>query len=103
MVEAAFGGVGNNTYLTLNDPSRGKIGTGTLAPPTTFTDITTYVRAVSISRGRQRPLEAYRAGSCTITLNNRTGAFDPHNLSGPYVNTGVTQVLPMVPVRVRCR
>ncbi len=102
MVEAAFGGVGNNTWLTLDDPVRGKLDTGTLAPPLAFTDISAYVREVSIGRGRSRPLETYRAGTFSITLDNRDGRFDPNNLSGPYVSTGVSQVIPMVPVRVRC-
>ena len=100
-VEIGFNGAGNNTYLLFDDTTRGKFGTGTFAAGVYFTDVTSHVVDVTIDRGRSRPLETFKPGTCTITLDNTSGDYDPHNLSGPYVAAGTTQVLPMVPVRVR--
>lgn len=92
------------TDLILDDATFGKLDTGTLASDTTWTDISTYVQQGSITRPftrQQGPLTVYQGGTCTLTLNNSDGRFDPANLSGPYVSAGVTQVRPMIPVRVR--
>jgi hypothetical protein len=42
----------------------------------TWVDITGYVRAVSISRGRSGAFDLYGAGHATIVLNNGAGTFD---------------------------
>lgn len=43
----------------------------------TWVDITSDVRAVSISRGRSGSFDLYGAGKANITLDNRAGTFDP--------------------------
>lgn len=51
---------------------------------TTWTDITSRVRAGSIRVGRTDELEAYKTGSLSLTLDNRDRALDPFNASSPY-------------------
>ena len=110
-VPAAPGGL-SGAALILDDPVNGKLGTGTLGPAvTTWTPLNGYlpdgtaiVQDVTISRSstrQQGPVVSYQPGTCTITLANSDARFSPENLAGPYVTGGVTQVRPMVPVRVR--
>lgn len=75
--------------------------TATWGPDVSWTDISAYVRYVSTFRGRSREDDRYQAGTMTITLDNRTARFTPGNLSGPYVVSGVSQLRPRVPIRVR--
>ena len=52
-----------------------------------WTDITTYVRQGTITRPATRlqgPVVQYEAGTCSLTLKNTDGRFDPDNASGPY-------------------
>jgi hypothetical protein len=57
--------------------------TGTSAVPA-FSDITSYVRSVSISRGKDELLDGFSAGSVSIELDNRDRRFDPLFTSSPY-------------------
>lgn len=107
VVEVAFeAGASTSTWLHLDDPTRGKLNTGTLGPAgDVWTNITDYVKSIDgISRGASRvavPVIRYEAGTCTIRLDNSDRRFDPTNLSGPYVVSGQTQVTPMRAIRVR--
>jgi len=47
-------------------------------------DISPYIRALSINRGRSDVRSSFRAGTCTISLNNNDRRFDPINTSSPY-------------------
>lgn len=47
-------------------------------------DVTTYVRSVSISRGRSRELDRFEAGSFSVVFDNRLRYFDPLYTSSPY-------------------
>jgi len=92
------------TALRLSDVTLGLLDTGTLGTATGWTDISAQVISFTITRPSTRlqgPLQNYQAGTCSILLDNSDGRFDPDNLSGPYVTGGVTQLVPMVPVRVR--
>jgi len=99
------------TELILDDATFGKLDTGTLASGTVWTSLGGYmpggepiVQSVTITRTstrQQGPLVTYEAGTCTITLANSDARFSPENLAGPYVSAGLTQVRPMVPIRVR--
>lgn len=90
--------------LILDDPVNGLLDTGRLADATLYTaDITAYVRSISISRPSTRlqgPLLSYQPGTCSVTLDNSDGRFDPANLAGPYVTGGVSAIRPMIPVQV---
>lgn len=75
--------------------------TSAFGPDVLWVDVSSYVRKVTTQRGFGREIGAWATGSATITLDNRDGRFDPDNLSGPYVTSGVTQVRPWRPVRIR--
>lgn len=100
-VEIGFGGAGNNTYLLFDDTSRGLFDVGAFAGGVFYTDVSADVLGYTIDRGRSRPLEQFQPGTCTVELDNTSGDYDPNNLSGPYVTGGITQVLPMAPIRIR--
>lgn len=56
-----------------------------------FTDVPkTDLREVEIVRGRTRSDQKMDAGQLIVTLDNRSGDYDPDNLSGPWVTAGVT-------------
>ena len=61
-----------------------------------WTDISTYVRDLSISRGRNSEFTPYAPGIATIRLDNRDRRFDPEYTLGPYYG----DLVPMVPVRI---
>lgn len=93
--EIAFtSGSSNTKYLTLDDPLRGKLDVGKLAPGSStvggelFEPVSGFLSAVTITRGATRldgPLVRYDTGNATLTLRNEDRRFDPTNLDGPYV------------------
>jgi hypothetical protein len=96
--------VAGGTYLSWSDTARGRWGTGLWAPDQVWTDVTPWLQTCSWQRGATRvegPVLRYEAGTASVTLINNDGRFHPLNLTGPYVAAGVTQVRPMVPVRIR--
>jgi hypothetical protein len=87
----------------IGDALRGKIGTAQVGADNVWSDITSSVKSWSFRRGASRADGMnlrYEAGTLTVELLNGDRAFDPTNLSGPYVSAGVTQLTPMVPVRL---
>lgn len=87
-----YGGVAGTVYLYCEvafdtDPAETPV----------WTDISSYVRSGSISRGRQRETDRYKAGTCSLTLDNRDRRFDPEYASSPYS----PNVLPMKRIRLR--
>lgn len=50
----------------------------------------TDLREVSITRGRTRADQKFDPGTMTIVLDNRSGDYDPDNLSGPWVSGGIS-------------
>jgi hypothetical protein len=96
--------VPGGTTLVLDDPVLGLLGTGTLSAGIGWQDISAQVISFTVTRPSTRlqgPLWNYQAGTISILLDNSAGQFDPDNLGGPYVVAGVTQLVPMVPVRLR--
>jgi hypothetical protein len=67
-----------------------------------FVDVTQYVQNVSISRGINRNLDDFTAGSVTVTFLNNARVFDPLNTSSPlwYSAGGYTIVQPAGRIRV---
>lgn len=49
-----------------------------------FKDITSRVEALTISRGKNRELDRFNAGSLQIVLNNNDRAFDPNYPASPF-------------------
>jgi len=92
--------------MTLNDATFGLLDTDFLATADSWTDISAYVLAFTVSRPSSRlagPLIQFQSGTASITLDNSDGRFDPDNLVGPYVSGGVSQVHAMVPVRIHAQ
>jgi len=71
--------------------------TGPLAVTPTWTDVSSYVRKVSIRRGRQDELNRMEAGTATVVLDNLDRRFDPTYTGGAYYGT----VLPMRKINIR--
>jgi hypothetical protein len=67
-----------------------------------FVDVTQYVQNVSISRGINRNLDDFSAGSVSVTFVNNNRVFDPLNTSSPlwYSTGGYTIVQPAGRIRV---
>ncbi|WP_271215870.1 hypothetical protein [Streptosporangium carneum] len=107
VVEVAFtSGANLGTALHLDDASRGRLGTGTLAAGDTWVEVSADVKvpAITTRRGSTRvesPLVRYEAGTGTVVLDDPDQRFDPTNLSGPYVSGGRSQVTAMRAVRIR--
>jgi hypothetical protein len=56
-----------------------------------FADVTTTdLRSVDLMRGRTRADQRISAGTMTIVLDNRSGNYDPDNLSGTWVSSGIS-------------
>lgn len=68
-----------------------------------YVDVTQYVQSISISRGINRVLDDFSAGSLSITFINNERVFDPLNTSSPlwYAAGGYTIVQPAGQIRVR--
>ena len=68
-------------------------GRGTLGG-LTFADVTEFVEAVNITRGRNRQLDQFNAGTATVSFDNATRVFDPLNTASIYYPF----VLPRCPI-----
>ena len=72
------------------------LGTGVLSDAASSpVDVTSVVNQVAIRRGRNRLLDKFDAGGCTVQLTDTTGAFDPDN--GTYAD----EILPMRQLQVK--
>lgn len=63
----------------------------------TWTDISQYVRDVSIKRGRSSELDDFTTGNCQVVLDNRTRIFDPEYSAGTYFG----KLTPGRPIRIK--
>lgn len=72
--------------FTLNDPVKGQLNSTTyvLDGTTEYFDVTSYVQAVAISRGRQKYREPIDAGRCTIKIDDVDGNFSVVNSGSIY-------------------
>lgn len=80
----------------LNNATYGKLDTGTLGG-LAFADLTQYVQAVNIRRGRNRQLDQFNAGTATVTFWNESRVLDPLNTASPYY----PYVLPRCPIIIK--
>lgn len=53
---------------------------------TDFVDISSYVKKIKTTMGKQHEMNRYEAGTCTLLLDNADGRFSPWNTSSPYYN-----------------
>ena len=79
--------------FTLDDATKGVLDNTTYTLSTGFRDVTDYVVSVSTSRGRNRDLEKFNAGSASVKLRNEDRTFDPLNTSSPFVDEMVPRRL----------
>jgi hypothetical protein len=93
-------GFGNALQLDGANIARNQLDTGTLGG-TAFADLTYLVESVTITRGRNRQLDQFNAGTATVVFNNSSRILDPLNQSSPYwqgAPYNATGVLPRNPI-----
>jgi hypothetical protein len=71
------------TPFLLDDDPYGKLDTGTLGGYQ-LVDMTSQVLSVSITRGRNRELEQFNAGTASIRFKDPNRVLDPLNTASPY-------------------
>jgi len=67
----------------LDNATYGKLDTGTLGG-IQFVDLTNMVQSIGITRGRNRELEQFNAGTASVLLRDPNRILDPLNASSPY-------------------
>jgi hypothetical protein len=105
---------GTNAPTITVEIDNGKLGTFTLGVSklggtdvlgTTVTNWvalpTTDVRSVSIRRGRTREDQSVQPGALILTLDNRSGTYDPDNASSTYTWNGYTILTAGLSIRVK--
>lgn len=80
----------SDAYFTLNDSTKGLLNSIYPLAGDILTDVTSFVRTVSVDRGKSRELDEYQVGQASVTLNNHSRIFDPFNTLSPYYG----QILP---------
>jgi hypothetical protein len=89
--------LGLSKAFTLDDPVAGVIGsTEFVIGGVSFVDITNRVTGLSLSRGKNRDLDRFNAGSLSVELNNEDRAFDPLYSASPFFG----DIVPRRDVRV---
>jgi hypothetical protein len=89
--------LGLSKAFTLDDPVAGVIGsTEFVIGGVSFEDVTSRVRSVQISRGKNRDLDRFNAGGLSVTFNNQDRAFDPLFATSPFAGN----IVPRRDVRV---
>ena len=73
-----------NAGWLLGEGGLGAIQLGSPDADSDYTDISTYVQGVTVTRGRSRELQRFAPGRCNITLDNTTRVFDPLNSAGTH-------------------
>ena len=67
----------------------------------TFTDISQYVRNISISRGRSNELGQFKAGTCELLLSNADNRFNPTQTTYYYDSVnGRTKIQPLKTLKI---
>lgn len=80
-------------FFTLDDPIKGVLDNEiyVLGGGEALVDVTNDVRQFSISRGKSRELDKYRAGRASVEFNNNDRAYDPTYEASPYYGQIVPQ------------
>jgi hypothetical protein len=85
-----------STAFTIEDPIRGRLGTGQLSDGSDIVDITSIILRSSIRRGRNRILNKFEAGTAVVEIKDDTGDFNPANENGPYYQ----KLIPLRKIRI---
>jgi hypothetical protein len=89
--------LGLSKSFTLDDSIAGVIGsTEFTIGGVSFEDVTSRVRSISISRGKNRDLDRFNAGTLNVEFNNTDRAFDPLFSASPFAGN----IVPRRDVRV---
>ena len=89
--------LGLSKSFTLDDPVAGVIGsTEFVIGGVSFEDVTSRVRSITISRGKNRDLDRFNAGTLNVEFNNTDRAFDPLFAASPFAGN----IVPRRDVRV---
>lgn len=89
--------LGLSVAFTLDDPVAGVIGsTEFVIGGLSFVDITNRVNTLALSRGKNRDLDRFNAGTLSVGLNNEDRAFDPLFASSPFAGN----IVPRRDIRV---
>ena len=89
--------LGLSTAFTFDDPVAGVLdNTDFVLGGVTFEDVTSRVRSLSISRGKNRDLDRFNSGSLSVEFNNTDRAFDPLYTASPFAGN----IVPRRDVRV---
>lgn len=72
------------TAFTLDNATKGKLGTGQLADADDQVDISDIAIQCSTRRGRNRILDRFESGSATLVLRDDNGDWNPDNTASPY-------------------
>jgi hypothetical protein len=65
-------------------------------------DITQFVNTFETHMGRQHELDRPEAGSCTVTVDNRTGIFTPWNTASPLYGIDGAGMVPGKTLKITC-
>lgn len=72
-------------FFTLDDPDKGLLDSTTyILGGEVLSDVTDYVRAFQISRGKSIELDRFAAGGASVTFNNDSRVFDPTYTLSPF-------------------
>lgn len=89
---------GRGPFLRLDDPVSGKLDDPDwVLAGTLFYDVTSKVKSIAISRGKNRELDTYETGLANVVFNNQDRTFDPEYEASPYYG----QIIPRRSIRIR--
>jgi hypothetical protein len=98
MTELLFDGVEFKVEVSFSTSTGGAntVPIGGLSSDIVWTDVSEYVRDVTIKRGRSNELDSFTAGSAQVSFSNADRRFDPDYDAGPYFGA----LTPMRPIRI---
>jgi len=87
-----------STAFTLDDATKGKLGTGQLADANAWVDISDILLSISTRRGRSRILSQFEAGTASVTLADYNGDWNASNTASPYYG----KLIPLRKIQIWC-
>jgi hypothetical protein len=85
-----------STAFTLDNATKGLLGTGQLADADDSVDISSIILRASVRRGRNRILNKFEAGTATVEIKDDNGDWNPANTAGPYYG----KLVPLRKIRI---
>lgn len=89
---------GRGPFLKLDDPVAGKLDDPNwVLAGTLFYDVTSKVRSIATTRGKNREVDRYDTGLANVVFNNLDRTFDPEYEASPYFG----QIIPKRSIRIK--